>query len=81
MPLHQMTEKLLPLDDTGIATHLLCMSLANWQTQYELMENTTPISTRASLLVLENIANNTEVDYYAQNPTNTLGAEGKHKMK
>ncbi len=39
------------------------------------MENTTPISTRGVLLVLENIRNNAEVDYEAQNPTKMIGAE------
>jgi hypothetical protein len=59
---NQATKKVLPLDDAGLATHLLCMCLAKWQTQYDLTENTTPVSTRALLLVLENIENNVELD-------------------
>ena len=45
----------MPLDDADLVTHLLHMCPAKWQTQYNLMENTTPISTRALLLILENI--------------------------
>ncbi len=57
------------------------MCPAKSQTQYNLMENTTPVSTRALLLVLENIKSNSEVDYKTQNPTKMKGAEGKHKME
>ncbi len=45
------------------------------------MENTTPVSTRALLLVLDNIKNTAEADYNAQNPTRTKGADGKCKME
>ncbi len=48
-----------------------------WQTQYNLMENTTPFSTRAHLRVLKNIKNNTEVNIKAHISTKTKGAEGK----
>eukprot|EP00804_Cyclotella_cryptica_P003882 CCRYP_015754-RA/>CCRYP_015754-RA protein AED:0.44 eAED:1.00 QI:0/0/0/1/1/1/2/0/223 len=59
---NQATKKELPLDDANLATHLLRMCPAKWQTQYDLTENTTPVSTRALLLVLENIENNAELD-------------------
>eukprot|EP00804_Cyclotella_cryptica_P007310 CCRYP_002540-RA/>CCRYP_002540-RA protein AED:0.40 eAED:0.74 QI:0/0/0/1/1/1/3/0/281 len=59
---NQATKKVLPLDDADLATHLLRMCPAKWQTQYDLTENTTPVSTRALLLVLENIENNAELD-------------------
>ena len=42
---NQATKKVLPLDDTDLATHLLSMCPAKWQTQYDLTENTTPVST------------------------------------
>ena len=45
------------------------------------MDNTSPISTRTHLLVLENIENNAELH---QKPPNTIkanGVEGKPKMK
>ena len=43
----QATKQALPLDDADLAMHLLCMCPAKWQTQYNLMENTTPVSTKA----------------------------------
>jgi len=42
----------LPLDDANLATQLLHMCPPKWQTQYDLMENATPVSTRALLLAL-----------------------------
>ena len=49
------TKEILPLDDADLATHLLLMCPARWQAQYNLSENTTLVSTRALLLMLENI--------------------------
>eukprot|EP00804_Cyclotella_cryptica_P016268 CCRYP_005734-RA/>CCRYP_005734-RA protein AED:0.39 eAED:0.81 QI:0/0/0/1/1/1/3/0/283 len=69
---NQATKKVLPLDDADLATHLLRMCPAKWQTQYYLAENTTPVSTRALLLVLENIENNAELD---NKPANTTKAK------
>ena len=46
-----------------------------------LTENTTPVSTRALLLVLKNIKNNAEVDYKAHNLTKMTGVKGKCKME
>ena len=60
---NQMAKKVLPLDDADLEVHLLRMCTTKWQTQYDLMENTTPISTRALLVALKNIKNNAEVDY------------------
>ena len=57
------------------------MCLIKWQTQYNLTKNTTPVSARALLLVLENIENNTELDYMAQNTAKEKGAKGKHKAE
>ena len=59
---NQATKQVLPLDDADLATHLLRMCLAKWQTQFNLAENTTPISTRALLFVLEKIENNTKLE-------------------
>jgi hypothetical protein len=53
------------------------MCPAKWQTQYDLMENTTPISTRALLLVLENIKNNMEINAKTSSASNPKGADGK----
>ena len=69
------------MEDADLATHLLHMCPAKWQTKYNLMENTIHVSTRALLLVLKNIKSNAEVDYKAQNPTKTKGSKGKCKMK
>jgi len=49
---NQATKQVLPLDDADLVTHLLCMCPAKWQTQRNLMEITTPVSTKALLLVL-----------------------------
>ena len=38
------------------------MCPVKWQRQYDLMENSTPVSTRALLKVLENIESNVEPD-------------------
>eukprot|EP00804_Cyclotella_cryptica_P019778 CCRYP_009682-RA/>CCRYP_009682-RA protein AED:0.44 eAED:0.96 QI:0/0/0/1/0/0.33/3/0/306 len=74
---NQATKKILPLDDADLATHLLCMCPAKWQTQYDLTENTTPVSTRALILVLENIENNAELDNKPANTTKAKGADMK----
>jgi len=57
---NQATKQVLPLDDADLTTHLLRMCLAKWQTRYDLMEKTTPVNTRALLLILEKIKNNAE---------------------
>jgi hypothetical protein len=50
---NQATKQVLPLDNANLATNLLHMSLAKWQTQYDLTEKTTSVNTRALLLILE----------------------------
>ena len=71
----------MPLDDPDLATHLLRMCPARWQAQYDLSKNTTPVSTRALLLMLENIENNADLDPKTSNPSKPKGAEGKRKME
>eukprot|EP00804_Cyclotella_cryptica_P015307 CCRYP_005411-RB/>CCRYP_005411-RB protein AED:0.38 eAED:1.00 QI:0/0/0/1/0/0/2/0/442 len=78
---NQATKKVLPLDDTDLATHLLCMFPAKWQTQYNLTENTTPVSSRALLLVLENIENNAELNAKPSSTNKATGADHKRKME
>jgi hypothetical protein len=58
------TKQVLPLDldDTNLATHLLCMCPTKWQTQYDLKEKMTPVNTSALLLILENFENTSEVE-------------------
>jgi len=77
------TKQAFPLDDTDLMTHLLGMCPAMWQTQYDLTEKTTPVSTRALLLILEKIEikNNTEVETKPPSAIKPKGAEGKHKME
>eukprot|EP00804_Cyclotella_cryptica_P004160 CCRYP_014541-RA/>CCRYP_014541-RA protein AED:0.42 eAED:1.00 QI:0/0/0/1/1/1/2/0/283 len=77
---NQDTKKVLPLDDADLATHLLRMCPAKWQTQYDLTKNTTPVSTRALLLVLENIENNTELNEKPSSTTKAKGADHNRKM-
>ena len=60
---------------------LLRMCPTRWQIQYDLTKNTTPVSTRALVLMLENIKNNADLDHKSQNPSKPKGAEGKHKME
>jgi hypothetical protein len=57
------------------------MCPAKWQTQYNLTEKTTPVNTRALLLILEKIENNAEVEAKPLTVTKPKGAEGKHKME
>ena len=69
------------MDDADLATHLLCMCPAKWQTQYDLTEKTTPVNTRALLLILEKIKNNAEVETKPPSTIKPRGAEGKCKME
>ena len=75
------TKEVLPLDDADLATHLLHMCPARWQAQYDLSKNTTPVSTRALLIMLENIENNADLDPKPSNPNKPKGTEGKCKME
>jgi hypothetical protein len=78
---NQATKQVLPLDDAYFATHLLCMCPAKWQTQYDLTEKTNPVNTRALLLILEKIKNNTELETKPPSVIKPKGAEGKRKME
>eukprot|EP00804_Cyclotella_cryptica_P005204 CCRYP_014246-RA/>CCRYP_014246-RA protein AED:0.30 eAED:0.80 QI:0/0/0/1/1/1/3/0/373 len=78
---NQAPKKVLPLDDPDLATHLLRKCPANWQTQNDFTENTTPVSTRALLLVLENIENNAELDAKLSSTTKVKGDDQKRKME
>ncbi len=69
------------MGDADITTHLLFMCPIKWQTYYNLTENSTPVSTRALLPLLENIKNNAELDYKSQNPNKSTGAKGKCNME
>jgi hypothetical protein len=42
---NQITKQVLPLNDADLATHLLRMCQAKWQTQYNLRDKTTPVNT------------------------------------
>jgi len=59
----------------------LGMCPAKWQTQYDMMENTTPVSTRALLLVLKNIKNNVELDTKPSSMIKAKRADQKRKME
>ena len=79
--MNQATKQVFPLHDADLATHLLCMCLAKWQTQYNLTEKMTPVNTSALLLILEKIKNITEVEAKPPNMIKSKGAEGKHTME
>jgi hypothetical protein len=57
------------------------MCPAKWQTQYNLTEKTTPVNTRALLLILEKIKNNVGVEAKPPSTIKPKGAEGKCKME
>jgi hypothetical protein len=78
--MNQATKQVLPLEDASLATHLLRMCLAKWQTQYDLTEKMTPVNARALLLILEKIKHNTEMETKPPSMIKPKGAEGKHKM-
>ena len=78
---NQATKIIKPLDNSDLATHLLHMCPAKWQTQYDLTEKTTPVSTRALLPTLEKIENNAELDAKPPSGNKMKGAGGKHKME
>ena len=71
----------MPLDDANLATHLLRMCPAKWQTQYDLTEKTTTVNTRALLLILEKIESSAEVEAKPPNVIKPKGADGKCKME
>jgi hypothetical protein len=78
---NQATKIIKPLDNSDLATHLLRMCPAKWQTQYDLTEKTTPVSTRALLLILEKIENNAELDAKPPSGNKMNGSGEKCKME
>ncbi len=74
------TKPVMPLEDADLTTHLLRMCPVKWQRQYDLMENSTPVSTRALLMVLENIESNVELDEKPPSKDKAKGANNKRKM-
>ena len=77
---NQAIKQVLSLDGAALAMHLLRMCPAKWQTQYNLTEKTTPVNTRA-LLILEKIENNAELETKPPSTIKPKGAEGKRKME
>ena len=75
------TKPVMPLEDADLATHLLRMCPVKWQRQYDLMENSTPVSTRALLMVLENIESNVELDDKPPSKDKAKGANSKRKAE
>ncbi len=65
-----------PLDDADLATLLLRMCPAKWQTQYDLTEKTTLVSVWALLPILEKIKNNPELD--TKPPNNKMKGAGEN---
>ena len=73
------TKPVTLLEDADLATHLLRMCPVKWQRQYDLMENSTPVSTRALLMVLENIESNAELD--DKSPSKDKASNDSHNPK
>ena len=67
-----------PLEDADLATHLCPVK---WQRQYDLIENSTPVSTRALLMVLENIKSNVEINDKPPSKDKAKGADSKRKAE
>ena len=61
--------------------HLLRMCPVKWQRQYDLMENSTLVSTRALLMVLENIESNVEPVDKPPSKYKAKGADSKRKSR
>ncbi len=61
--------------------HLLQICPNKWQRQYNLMENSTPVSTRALLIVLENIKSNAHLNVKPHSKEKAKGADSKRKAK
>ncbi len=57
------------------------MCPVKWQRQYNLMENPTPVSTSALLMVLENIKSNVELDDKPPSKDKAKGADSKRKVE
>ena len=74
------TKPVMPLEDADLATHLLQMCPVKWQRQYDLMNNSTSVSTRDLLLVLESIESNVELDEKPPSKDKAKGADNKCKM-
>lgn len=74
-------KQILPLDDVNLTTHLLHMCPSKWITQYNLTQNTTPMSTRSLVLVLEDIKNNTEADAKPLGNNNPKMIHGKREIE
>ncbi len=55
------------------------MCPVKWQRQYDLMENSTLVGTRALLLVLENIESNVELHDKSPSKDKAKGADSKRK--
>ena len=75
------TKPVMLLEDADLAAHLLRMCPVKWQRQYDLMENSTPVSTRALLMVLENIESNVELDDRPFSKDKAKGTDSKRKTE
>jgi hypothetical protein len=69
-----------PLEDADLATHLLRMCPVKWQSQYDLMTQSTPVCTRDLLLVLEKIEKSLNLDEKPPSKDKAKGADPKRKM-
>ena len=70
-------KRVMPLKDVDLRTPLLQMCPVKWQRQYDLMENSTPVITRALLMVLENIKSNVKLNDKHSSKDQAKGADSK----
>ncbi len=74
------TKPVTLLEDANLATHLLQMYPVEWQRMYDLMNNSTPVSTRDLLLVPESIKSNVKLNEKPPSKDKANGADPKCKM-
>ena len=75
------TKLIMPLKVANLVAHLLQMYPVKWQWQYNLMENSNPLSTTALLLVLESIKSNVKVDEKPPCKDKAKVADSNQKME
>ncbi len=72
------TKPVMPLEDADLTTYLLQMCPVKWQQQYNLMESSTLVSTRALLSFLKSIV---ELNDKPPSKDKAKGADSKRKTE
>ncbi len=75
-----VNKPLTPIEDADLMTHLLQTCPIKWQSQYDIMTQSTPVSTRDLLLVLEKSKRSMQLNEKPPSKEKVKGADPKHKM-